>query len=321
MEENQLLHLLSDGELHSGQELAGKMAVSRTAVWKRLKRLEARGVRVDSVRGHGYRLASPLDLLQREQIMEGLDRSCRDSLELDLVPVVDSTNDYLKRAKRSGARFHGCLAEQQTAGRGRHGRDWVSPFGCNLYLSLAFDLAQGLAGVEGLSIVAGIAVHQPLREMGLDDLRLKWPNDLMVGQRKLGGILIELQGEAQGRCRIVLGLGLNVLMSDQGAADLIGQPWTSLVREQVLPPGGRSALAARVMESLMKQVIAFEDSGFGPFRERFDAFDLLRDQPVRLVESGEEGIGRGLAPGGGYQVEVDGSVRTCQAGELSLRVL
>ncbi|MFE8073492.1 bifunctional biotin--[acetyl-CoA-carboxylase] ligase/biotin operon repressor BirA [Marinobacteraceae bacterium S3BR75-40.1] len=314
-----LLSILADGELHSGQEIADILDISRTAVWKQLQGLEACGLQVERIRGRGYRLDRPLDLLDEGRLASVLPRERRAQLSLDLQPIVASTNDRIMAAPFGCRRFSACLAEQQTAGRGRRGRSWISPFGQNLYLSLGFRLRRGWAGIEGLSLVAGLAVVDALANLGVEKgVALKWPNDIWLNDRKLAGILIELKGEAQSECNVVLGLGLNVYMEARNVTG-IDQPWTSLAREGVVPEGGKNRLAATLLDNLMDKAEQFDREGFGVFRARWAHYDALADRPVTILDTGERGFGRGVDERGAYLVEMPEGLRACTSGEVSVR--
>ena len=199
-----LLKLLKDGRFHSGQALGAALGVSRSAVWKQLQLLEAElGLSIHKVRGRGYQLAAPLTLLDPAAIKQ-LAPSCDWSVLV--FDSIDSTNAEALRAIEHGqsAPFL-VLAERQTAGRGRRGRKWVSPFAENIYYSLVLRIEGGMRQLEGLSLVVGLAVMQTLRELGVSAAGLKWPNDVLVGQKKIAGILLELVGDPADVCHVVLG--------------------------------------------------------------------------------------------------------------------
>ena len=156
-----LLPLLADGEFHSGQDLAEAMGVSRTAVWKQVNRLVNDSVlAIESVKGKGYRIPGGIDLLDAAQVKAGLDARASALMgRLEILDTVDSTNAHLMRlAEQDGLTGLVCTAEQQSAGRGRRGRQWVSPYASNLYLSLLWEFTQGAAALEGLSLAVGVAV-------------------------------------------------------------------------------------------------------------------------------------------------------------------
>lgn len=318
-----LVRLLADGRFHSGEAIAAELGMTRAGVWKSMDRLRDRlGLSVESVRGRGYRLPAPLELLDAGRILEALSAAGQPSLaRLEIHDQIDSTNVWLMAEAQAGAPCAtACLAERQSAGRGRRGRTWVSPFGVNLYLSLLWRYPQGPAALGGVSLAAGVAVAQVLRDSGVSDLTLKWPNDLLWQRRKLGGLLLEVGGEVQGPSFLVAGLGLNLRMpADQGR--LIGQPWTDLteILGDRLP--GRNLLAARLIAALCSALDRYGRLGLGPFLDDWDAFDGLRGEPVRL-HLGErviEGTHAGIAPDGALRLATAEGIQSYHAGEVSLR--
>ncbi|HAJ41352.1 MAG TPA: biotin--[acetyl-CoA-carboxylase] ligase, partial [Alcanivorax sp.] len=211
--------------------------------------------------------------------------------------------------------------EYQSAGRGRRGRQWQSPFGANLYLSVLYQLSGGFSSLGGLSLAAGVAVGRALAdtvpELGLG---LKWPNDLLVDGAKLGGVLIELAGEMEGQVQVVVGVGINVAMSDH-QAEAIDQDWTDLRRASAAPPD-RTRLATAVAGELLTMLDRFAVDGFAPFTAAFDQMDVCRDRPV-VIHSGagqRTGVARGVSEDGALRVEIDGEIHYMHGGEVSLRL-
>jgi BirA family biotin operon repressor/biotin-[acetyl-CoA-carboxylase] ligase len=241
---------------------------------------------------------------------------------VDVLPRTDSTNQRLLEA--DPARDPQALfAEMQTAGRGRRGREWRSPFGANLYLSLAWSFAAWPPQLSALSLAVGIAAARALRRAGLGAVMLKWPNDLRVGEDKLGGILIEQRGEAGGACRVVVGIGINVAMS-AAQAGALGQPWTSLRAALAAvgrEPPERNALAASLLGELVATLVEFGAVGFAPFLADWATLDATADQPVRIEGGAEplQGIARGVDAQGALIVEALGRRHHIHAGEVSLR--
>ena len=313
----QLLGILSDGQVHSGADLALALGVSRTAIWKQLKHLQSYNLSVEAVRGQGYCIPGGVDLLDVEALRHALGQIDRAEVGLEVFDSLPSTNSHLMAAPDTIAAFDVCLAEQQTAGRGRRGRLWASPFAQNLYVSLAFDRAAGFEGLEGLSLVAGVAVVRALQSLGVTGLGLKWPNDIWLNGRKLGGILVELQGEFQAPCRVVIGLGLNVHMRGEGVS--IDQPWTSLAMEANDTVPRRTQLAAALISSLIDSVEGFLQGGFAPWVDAWQVLDVFSGKPIRTLPGEVTGVGRGIDASGAYLLEGDGSVQRIVAGEVSLR--
>jgi len=318
-----IIRQLADGRLHSGEDLAQILGISRAAVWKAVHKAgEALELEVHAVRGRGYRLAEPIELLDAERILGAIPPHNRHRIaRLELHEDIDSTNSYLMRAAQQGASSGTlCLAERQKAGRGRRGRAWVSPFGTNVYLSLLWCYPFGPAAFSGLSLAVGAAVASVLEGEGVPEIGLKWPNDVLWQHRKLAGLLLEVVGEAQGPSRVVVGLGLNVRLHPTRAAE-IDQPWVDLAA--IAKPGtiGRNRLAARLAERLTQVMERYGTDGLDPFLPEWERFDRYRGEPVeiRLADRTCSGLHAGVTPQGALRLEKDGRIRTFQAGEVSLR--
>jgi BirA family biotin operon repressor/biotin-[acetyl-CoA-carboxylase] ligase len=316
----QLVEWLADGRFQSGERLGERLGISRAAVWKQVRGLERLGLPVQAVRGKGYRLAQPLELLDLAEIQGQLSAEAREGLAaIEHFHELDSTNDQLRRqpAPRSGTV---CLAERQTRGRGRRGRPWVSPYGANLYLSLLWRFERGVAALGGLSLVVGIALVRALRDLGIEGAGLKWPNDVYLQDAKLAGILIEITGESSGPCAAVIGVGVNVAMPEHCGAE-IDQSWTDLSRA-----GGaavsRNRLAARVIEEVLLAVREFDRAGLHPFLQEWQRHDLSHGRPVqlRLAEDSVFGTGAGIDGDGAFLLDTPDGIRRFTSGEVSLRI-
>lgn len=323
MSKSALLPLLADGEFRSGQELADVMGVSRTAVWKQVNRLVAEsGIAIESVKGKGYRIPGGIDLLDQAQIIGALDARPRALLtHLDILDCVDSTNaEVLRRAGEGACSGLVCSAEQQTAGRGRRGRQWVSPYASNLYLSLLWEFSQGAAALEGLSLAVGVGVARALHACGVPAVQLKWPNDVLYHGAKLGGILLEMTGDAAGSCRVVIGVGLNVAMP-QAAAGAIEQAWTDVRTIAPAPHPGRNRLLAALLNELLPLAADFEQAGFARWRDQWQALDAFADAPVVLTTGAGQlqGIASGVDARGALQLDTAAGMQTIYGGEISLR--
>jgi BirA family biotin operon repressor/biotin-[acetyl-CoA-carboxylase] ligase len=310
-----LLDTLADGEWHSGEALAAAAGVTRAAMAKRVEKLREIGLEVEARQGLGYRLARPLERLDGLRL-----RAAVPALRIRVEDVVDSTNRQMLDAPAADDPQL-LLAEYQTAGRGRRGRSWQSPFGANLYLSLAWSFPGWPPQLTALPLAVGVACAAAMQAQGLADVQLKWPNDLYAQSRKLGGILIEHRGEAGGLCRVVIGIGINVAMSG-AQAEGIDQPWISFAEAiGEHRTVSRNDLAIALIQQLASTLRDFENSGFAPFKPRWSAFDLTRDRPVTL--SGEpaiSGIARGVDDSGALLVDVDGQRRAVYSGDVSLRL-
>lgn len=317
-----LLALMADGAFHSGEELGQLLGVSRTAVWKQLHKLDELGLRVESVKGRGYRLLDPVELLEEGVIREALHESVGALIRaIELPGVIESTNARGgEHARAGGAGGFVCAAEQQTAGRGRRGRPWVSPFGANLYFSLVWEFQGGAASLGGLSLLVGLGIARLLERYGIGSVGLKWPNDVLCDQKKIAGILLEMHGDAAGACHVVIGVGLNVAMPEQVAE--IDQPWADMRRTA----GGqvsRNRLLAEALNELVPLLQQFEDAGFGAFREDWQRYDIFRDQRVKL-QLGDAlitGVALGVDESGGLRLRTDEGEQVFYGGEASLRRL
>jgi BirA family biotin operon repressor/biotin-[acetyl-CoA-carboxylase] ligase len=320
-----IVRLLADGEWHSGETLAEALGLSRSAVWKAVHKAgKGLGLEIVCQPGRGYRLAEPLELLDARTILAGLgDDGRRWVSRLEIFDTVESTNTHLLRAGRDGAPSGAlCLAERQTAGRGRRGRAWVSPFGANVYLSLLWRYPAGPGELGGLSLAAGSAIAAVLEGEGVEGLALKWPNDVLWGRRKLAGLLLDVVAEAQGPSLVVVGLGVNTRL--RGAeTQAIDQPWVDL--DAIIGPGvySRNRLAVRLAQALAAVMEGYGRSGLAPFLAQWEQYDRHRGEPV-AVQLGDRtvvGIQEGVTGDGALRLCVDGAIRTFRAGEVSLRAL
>ncbi|OLS60697.1 bifunctional biotin--[acetyl-CoA-carboxylase] ligase/biotin operon repressor BirA [Pseudomonas putida] len=311
-----LLTLLKDGRFHSGEALGAVLGVSRSAVWKQLQLLESElNLAVYKVRGRGYRLAEPLLLLDAEQIASLAGKEPWPALVYD---EIDSTNAEALRLVAAGqAAPFVVMAERQSAGRGRRGRAWSSPFAQNLYYSLLLRVEGGMRQLEGLSLVVGLAVRQALRSLGVASAGLKWPNDVLVDNRKVAGILLELVGDPADVCHVVLGIGINVNMQ---SAD-IDQAWTSLRLEngQMVD---RNHLAALLGDNLRTYLARHHQGGFSALQAEWEEAHLWQGRRVSLIagSSSIDGVVLGVDRQGALRLDVGGTEKSFSGGELSLRL-
>lgn len=318
-----LVRHLADGHYHSGAALAEQLGLSRAAVWKAARKAGERlGLTIESRHGTGYRLSEPLELLDPVQFLGALSHPAQSHIaRLEILDDIDSTNAHLLAAGHAGAPSGTlCLAERQSAGRGRRGRTWVSPYGANLYLSLLWRFPQGPGHLGGLSLAVGAALAQALEAAGVAGIGLKWPNDLLWQRRKLGGLLIEVAAEAQGPSLVVIGLGLNTRLGGAQAQG-IDQPWVDL--DEILGPQGysRNRIAALATEALVTTLERYGREGLAPFLPLWERYDHYRGEHVE-IRQGERliiGTQAGITAEGALRVEVDGEVRIFTAGEVSLR--
>lgn len=308
-----LISLLADGEFHSGEQLGEKLGMSRAAINKHIQTLRDWGVDVFTVpvKDTAYRnlFSSPDSSVIHSQLGGG---------NITVLPVIDSTNQYL--LDRIGQLESGdaCVAEYQQAGRGRRGRKWFSPFGANLYLSMFWRLEQGPAAAIGLSLVIGIVMAEVLRDLGADKVRVKWPNDLYLLDRKLAGILVELTGKTGDAAQIVIGAGINMAMR-RVEESVVNQGWINLQEAGINID--RNTLAARLIRELRAALVLFEQEGLTPYLPRWKTLDNFINRPVKLIIGDKEifGVSRGIDAQGALLLEQDGVIKPWMGGEISLR--
>jgi len=313
-----LLRLLQDGRFHSGAALGEALGISRSAVWKQLQCAEAEyGLTLHRVRGKGYRLAQPLSLLDAQRLQAACTELCWD---FRLLPDTDSTNAQAMRGLEAGNPAP-CLllAERQSAGRGRRGRHWLSPFAENLYYSLALRLDGATQPIEALSLSTGLALLKTLHEAGLPHAGLKWPNDVLLGGRKIAGILLELSGDPSALCHMVIGIGINV----NRRADAVGidQPWTSLSLE-LGRHCDRTELAIRLSAHLQDYLRIHFAQGFAALREQWQACHLWQGKPAVLLSGAGQITGTvlGVDEHGALRLQTAAGEQRFSGGELSLRL-
>jgi BirA family biotin operon repressor/biotin-[acetyl-CoA-carboxylase] ligase len=320
-----ILAQLADGQFHSGQRLAARLRISRAAVWKLIKSLQAIGIPIESLSRQGYRLPRAVDLLDKTAITAALESSKETVSRLDVLLEVDSTNRYLiDNPMIQPGKAQVCVAELQTAGRGRRGRSWLAPFGSGVCFSLSWQFDDAPPTFSALGLAVGVAAVEALRRCGLEGVALKWPNDLVWEHRKLGGILIEMRGETGGPSHVVIGIGINMQMPADARLALAERQATlvadirELLRERTPT---RNRLVAALMDEIIRMLEAFAVSGFAAFVARWRSLDALADAPVRVISGAETiwGVARGVDADGSLLIDSEGQIRRFVSGEVSLR--
>lgn len=324
--ENQkkIITILADGQFHSGTELAESIGVSRSAICKQLKNLTELGLEFSAITGKGYCLENALQLLSNEEIEEGLTASAKSLIKtLEIHHSIDSTNRYLvemaHRTKNTGVV---CFSEYQTAGKGRRGREWVSPFGSNIYLSILWQFQNGPASISGLSLAVGVAVIRALNDCGIEGVGLKWPNDIFWQEKKLAGILIEVSGESNGPCSAVVGLGLNFYIP-KDKAKAITQDWVDL--SQIVsgnPINLRNKLATALLNHLMPMIADFEQDTLTNYIEEWRQYDCMKNKAVQIFMGKHvfSGVVVGIDDNGLLLLaDQQGQVKAFASGEVSFR--
>jgi BirA family biotin operon repressor/biotin-[acetyl-CoA-carboxylase] ligase len=326
-----LLHALADGRTHSGEALAREFGITRAAIWKQVGKLTDWGLTVDAAPGEGYRLARRLDLLDAAALRAALrPESVAQLAKLEVFTELGSTNRHLLRAPPPTGKLDVCVAEFQTAGRGRRGRSWTTPLGAGVCLSVGWHFAAMPAELPALTLAVGVVVRRVLERVAGLKIALKWPNDLVFDERKLGGILVELAVEAQGGSHVVAGIGLNVALPRELLRDLCDWPRgaidlaTALARE----PPPRLALVAALVDDLCMLFADYAATGFAAYRDEWRSGDYLRGRVVRLDDAA--GAAAGAVTGTALGIDTDGALlvetaagvrRRIVAGDVSLRSL
>jgi BirA family transcriptional regulator, biotin operon repressor / biotin---[acetyl-CoA-carboxylase] ligase len=317
-----LITLLADGEFHSGNTLSEQLGITRTAVWKMLNSLSETGISHTAVNGKGYRLNRPLELLDQQTILSGISQPALSLIaDLKIFDQIPSTNTYLMNlASESPSSGLVCIAEQQTAGKGRRGRQWVSPYGSNIYLSIFWRFQASPLILSGLSLAIGVGVIRALKALYPYDFKLKWPNDIYYRDKKLGGILVEVSGESEGPCFAVIGLGLNLYLPETSATD-INQPWTDLSRITGQNQLKRNNLTAALLAQLLPIISGFEQTGLAPFLDEWRSYDCLKNKAATLFlgRHSIQGIVNGIDDQGLILLTRadDGTTQAYASGEVS----
>jgi BirA family biotin operon repressor/biotin-[acetyl-CoA-carboxylase] ligase len=314
-----ILQVLSDGKFHSGEDLADRFTVTRATVWNAIQHAEKLGVEVFSVRGRGYRLPQPIDMLDAQAVLTAIGEQ-REWFNLQLLDEVDSTNSYLMKQASKGAPHVTCVAAHiQISGKGRRGRTWVSHLGASLTFSLLWRFNCGAAALSGLSLTAGVALMRAFNQLGVEGVSLKWPNDVLYDNKKLAGILIELQGDMDGPSAAVIGVGVNLRLPEN-VLKRIDQPAIDLVSIGVTV--GQGELLGTLLRHLAEVLRKFEEDGFVALRAEWLSYHVYHNRPVRiLMPDGRDvhGTVRDVAEDGILLVETALGMQRFSAGEISLR--
>jgi len=316
-----LIKALASGEFVSGQEVGKQLGISRTAISIHVKALVNIGLDIFIVRGKGYKLAQPLRLLNKRKILLLISQNKNPFMpEIEVHNLIDSTNDYLmRRLPNQLTQGQVCLAEYQSAGRGRRGRQWVSPFGSQIYLSMYWYLEQGLSAAMGLSLLSALAVSDAVFAVSGIQVQLKWPNDIYIEGVKLAGILIDLEGQALEPSHSVIGIGLNLDMPAE-PAERIDQRWTDLESHSKTKID-RNVFSGQLISCLHTRLLQHQSEGLVGMLDEWHTHDLYLNKRVKLLtgERVTKGICRGINNQGALLLEVDGQVKPIYGGEVSLR--
>ena len=321
----QLLQWLADGEFHSGETLAAKLGVTRAAVWKLITTLRELGVGIESHARHGYHLPHAVQLYDAQKIASSLPAGYRASLSrIDAFLMVDSTNQYVLNhpADKSSPAVL-CVAELQSAGRGRRGRSWLAPFGSGICMSLGYWFDTAPNGFSALALVVGVALIRALRSAGVKEAMLKWPNDVVLHGRKLSGVLTEMRGEASGPTHVVIGIGCNLRVSSAARKQLAEMQTSVADLHEALGDRvpDRNALVAMITAELLGCLAVFSREGFAAFIHEWQQYDALRSAEVKVLHAEHTvlGVARGISEDGSLLVETAQGMLRFSSGDVSLR--
>lgn len=326
IQKEELISILADGHIHSGSELGSKWGVSRTSISKAIGELEIFGLEVFKIRGKGYRLKETLYLLDKQLIQKSIKTELHHKIaSLEIFPSLASTNTYLldkalPAVEAFDPKFHICMSESQTSGKGSRGRKWVSPYGHNIYLSLSCKFAATSNSLDGLSLVAGLSVSQTIGSYGVAAVGLKWPNDLQIASKKIGGILVEVKGEAPGVFQVVIGVGINLNLSIEAMRE-VDQPWGCLA-DHGFEMKLRNEFAGRLITGLIHNIEKFQLNGFAEFQSEWSKFDVMVGKDIEIATHNGALNGRslGIDRDGALLVDTVNGVQAVRSGYVSLRI-
>lgn len=315
-----ILHLLADGQFHSGEALAQQFKVTRATVWNAIKHAETLGITIFSVRGRGYKLPQTIEFLDKNAVLSAIGEQ-QEWFNVIILDEVASTNTYLMQQKNVAHAT--CVAAHiQSKGKGRRGRTWVSQLGASLTFSLVWRFQCGAAALSGLSLAVGVALMRTLHSFDINQAQLKWPNDILINGKKLAGILIELQGDLDGPSTAVIGIGINLILP-KALIEAIDQPTTDLntVSDN---PINQNILLGTLLKHLAEVLSQFEQFGFVDLRDEWVNYHAYHQQPVRmLLPNGTEvlGVVKNVADDGILLVDTALGLQRFSAGEISLRAV
>jgi BirA family biotin operon repressor/biotin-[acetyl-CoA-carboxylase] ligase len=319
----QLVFMLNDLNFHSGTELAKDIGVSRNAIWKMIRHLSKNGILIEKDRSKGYCLVEPLYLLEQRDILKLLPKALAEKVDVQIYSNLPSTNTYfIDNKKETFINPTFCLAEQQSAGKGRLGRVWHSPYGRNIYLSCRWQLPCDVSKLSGLSLVVGIAVVHALEKiLPKESFQLKWPNDVWHEGKKLGGILIEMLAEAHSNATVIIVIGLNVNMWQDD--EKIDSPWRSLadITQKVLD---RNKIVSELVHQLTLALDSFMQEGCLNLKTEWQKYDALWQKNITVNNVGSilEGLAHGIDETGALMLkQPDSTMICCHVGDATLHGL
>lgn len=319
-----MMQILSDGKYHSETSLENKLELTRRAIWNLVKQLKRYGIGITASAKLGYKIPGGLELLNKKNIAAYINQEFDDyKNKIVVYESLPSTNSYLAELiKTNGYKKSICFAEHQTAGKGRLGRKWISPYAKSIYLSLAWQFSKSPYELSGLGLAMAIATVAALKICGIEkDIALKWPNDVLWRKKKLGGILVELFGEAHHIYHAIIGVGLNVNIP-QETGKKITQPWcdiTQITNESL----SRNKLAGVLLNQFLITLVSYQNTGLKPFIKKWHKLDASYGKKVTIITPQQtvSGIGAGIDDNGYFLLEdKQKKILSFASGEVSLRI-
>ena len=318
-----LLSIISDGEIHSGEELADELSISRAAIWKSIKHLRSLGLIIEATHGKGYKLHQPMELLSAEKISNKLSSiASRDCNKIDILFNTPSTNSCLfERLEQSSIHGHVVLAEYQSAGKGRRGNQWLSALGAGIYLSLGWHFDRSPAAPGLLSLYTAVAIVRALKSLGIDEARLKWPNDILIDNEKLGGVLLEIRGESCGAMDVVIGIGVNYDLPEY-IIENIEQAVTDICKHSPQQLS-RNNIVAALISHVIDVFHSITEETYVELLNEWRQYDYYKNKTAKLMLPDKEitGLLQGVDEQGSLLMLVDGKTERYTSGEISLRML
>lgn len=317
-----LLQLLNDGEFHSEKQLAATLKVPLVDLKQAIQKLQRLGLEIEYDAGSGHRLSPGIKLLEKSRVLEQLSENLQSAIKtFDIHLTIDSTNSEAMRYVRGGNQGKALfVAEKQESGRGRRGRNWVSPMARNIYMTLVWPFDGNIEALQGLSLVTALSLIHALQASslnGMDSLKVKWPNDVWLNNKKLAGILLELYSGNDGSHQVIIGIGINVNMPQHSLAS-INQPATDLASHGNLTVD-RNVILANLIRQLDGDIELFMQHGFTNFRAQWQLFDLFHNKDVEVLTGTTSTLGKvkGVDLSGALILETDSGNQLIIGGELA----
>ena len=284
----QVLKILNNRQIYTTKQLVTKLSISANKLKEIIDDLVSYGIKLNNPTCDTYQLVETVDLLDVKKIRAKLSNKL---VNLEIFDVVDSTNKLiLAQTNIITEEPLVYIAEYQTAGRGRQGNKWISPYASGLCLSIKYSYTD-LNVLNGLSIALAVTIANMLYDLGIYNIGLKWPNDLLYQQRKLAGLLLE--SRCRKKCEVIVGIGINVKMP---LVNNISQPWIDLVSILKHIPT-RNALAANLIDNCLSTLLNYPNTGLDPFLDDWKCFDLSYGKSITLYNSDNGTTIKGTATG------------------------